>query len=158
MTQAASSFSSAPAVNEEIIFQQVLGTRREHKIGVGRTLSQRVHDNTSSSSSCSEKSSVRVDPHVEEYLRRLYEQNLQMYESHRMMQQLLAQLHPNIQFSIITCPEPYISLGHPTPPGPLPLPDAGDDDASDTANLGDLFFIFLFYNFVIKLHLILLMK
>ena len=96
MTDIAYSSSSAPAVNEEIILEQVLGTRRRHKTRVGCTLSQRVHSSASSSSSYSEGSTVRVDPAVEEYLRRSYEQNLQMYESHRMMQELLAQLHSNI--------------------------------------------------------------
>ena len=74
---------------------------------------------------------MRVDPAVKEYLHRSYEQNLQMYESHQMMQQLLAQLHPNIQFPTITSPKPFVPLG------PLPLPDASKDDASDAANLGD---------------------
>ena len=54
-----------------------------------------------------------------------------MYESHQMMQELLAQSHPNIQFSTLTCTEPYV------PPGSLPLPDAADDDTNDTTNLGD---------------------
>ena len=51
--------------------------------------------------------------------------------SHWMMQQLLAQLHPNIQFPTITCPELHVPLGHPTPPYPPPPPNAGEDDASD---------------------------
>ena len=74
---------------------------------------------------------AHVDPAVEEYLRRSYEQNLHIYGSHRMMQQLLAQLHLNIQFPTITRSELFV------PPGPPPLPDAGEDDASDVANLGD---------------------
>ena len=147
MTHVASSSSSAPAVNEEIILEQVLGTRRGHKTGVGRTLSQRVYSGASSSSSHSEGSTSLLDPAVEEYLRRSYEQNLQMYESQRLMQQLLTQLHPNIQFPTITRPEPFVPPGSrpPPPPGsrpPPPLgsqppPDEGDDVASDTTNLGD---------------------
>ena len=64
-----------------------------------------------------------------------------------MMQQLLTQLHPNIQIPTITRPEPFVPLGsQPPPPSgsrPLPLPgsqpspDEGDDAASDAANLGD---------------------
>ena len=80
----------SPAINKEVILEQVLGTRRGHKTGVGHTLSQRVHASTSSSSSRLEGSSVCMDLNVEEYLCRSYEQNLQMYESYRMMQQLLA--------------------------------------------------------------------
>ena len=76
MTHVASSSSSALAINEEIILEQVLVTCRGHKTGVGRTLSQRVHSDTSSSSSHSEGSTARVDPAIEEYLRRSYEQNL----------------------------------------------------------------------------------
>ena len=72
MTHVASSSSSAPAVNEEIILEQVLGTRRGHKTGVGHTLSQRVHDDASSSRSHSEGSTVCVDPVVEKYLRQSY--------------------------------------------------------------------------------------
>ena len=68
MTNVASSFSSAPAVNEEIILEQVLNTRRGHKTEVGCTLSQRVHGGASSSSSRLEGSLARVDPAVEEYL------------------------------------------------------------------------------------------
>ena len=96
-----------------------------------------------------------MDPTVEEYLRRSYEQNLQMYESQRMMQQLLTQLHPNIQFPTITRPEPFVPTGSrpppppgsrpppppgshpPAPPGSQPPLDEGDDAASDAANLGD---------------------
>ena len=72
-----------------------------------------------------------MDPAVEKYLRRLYEQNLQMYESQLIKQQLLTQLHPNIQFRTITRPELFV------PPGPCPSPDDGEDAASDAANLGD---------------------
>ena len=82
MMNVTSSSSLAPAVNQEIILEQVLDTRRVHKTGVGRTLSQRVHSDVSSSSSHSKGFMARVDPAVEEYLRRSYEQNLQMYESH----------------------------------------------------------------------------
>ena len=85
MTNVVSSSLSAPAVNEEIILEQVLGTRRWHKTGVGCTLSQRVHSGTSSSNSYSEESTEHVDPAVEEYLRRSYEHNLQMYESQQIM-------------------------------------------------------------------------
>ena len=64
-----------------------------------------------------------------------------MYERQRMMQQLLTQLHPNIQFSTITHPEPFVPPGsrpRPLPPsGSQPPPDEGDDAASDAANLGD---------------------
>ena len=75
MTQSGSSSSSAPAVNEEDILEQVLGTRRGHKIVVSRTLSQRIHHGAiSSSSSHSEGTSDRVDLHVEEYLQRSYKQ------------------------------------------------------------------------------------
>ena len=73
MKNVASSSSSAPTVNEEIILEQVLSTRQGHKTGVGRTLSQRVHDDASSFSSRSEWPMTRVDPAVKEYLRRLYE-------------------------------------------------------------------------------------
>ena len=96
MTNVASDSLSAPAVNEEIVLKQVLSTRRGHKTGVGRTLSQRVHSGASSSSSYSEGSTTCVDLAVKEYLRRSYEKNLQMYESQRIMHQLLTQLHPNI--------------------------------------------------------------
>ena len=72
-TSVASSSSSAPTVNEEIILEQVLGTCRGHKIGVGRTLSQRAHSGASSSSSSLEGSTVCVDLVVEEYLPRSYE-------------------------------------------------------------------------------------
>ena len=139
MTNVASSSLSAPAVNEEIILEHVLSTRQEHKTRVGRTLSQRVHSGTSSSSSHSKGSTALVDPAMEDYLRRSYEHNLQMYESQRMMQQLLTQLHPNMQFPTITRPEPFILLGSrpPPPPGSQPSPDEGDDAASDAANLGD---------------------
>ena len=150
MKQCASNTSSAPAVNKEGILEQVLGTRRGHKTRVGCTLSQRIYHDTSSSSSHSEGTSARIDPHVEEYLHQSYEQNLQMTDSHRMMHQLLAQLHPNIQFPMITHLEQYNSLG------PLAPPNAGDDDddTSNTTNLGDSqlfskFFIF----FCIKLTL-----
>ena len=81
MTHVASSSSSASVINEEIIIEQVLGTRQGHKTGAGRTLSQRVYSDASSSRSQSEGSIVRVDPAVEEYLRHSYEQNLQMYEN-----------------------------------------------------------------------------
>ena len=47
------------------------------------------------------------------------------------MQQLLTQLHLNIQFPTITRPEPFVPLGS------WPLPDDGDDAASNAANLGD---------------------
>ena len=106
---------------------------------MGLTLSQRVHSDASSSSSRSEGSTTCVDLAVEEYLRRSYEQNLQMYESQRMMQQLLTQLHPNIQFPTITRLEPFVPLGsRPSPPpSSQPLPNNGDDAASDAANLGD---------------------
>ena len=131
MKDVASSSSLAPAVNEEIILEQVLGTRRGHKTRVGRTLSQRVHSSASSSSSRLEGSMARVDPAIEEYLRRSYEQNLQMYESQQIMQKLLAQLYPNIQFPTITHPEPFV------PPSPRPLPNDGEDAASDAPNLED---------------------
>ena len=106
MMNVASSSSSALAVNEEVILEQVLGKRRGHKTGVGDTKSQRVHSGASSSSSRSEGSTVRVDPTVEEYLSRSYEQNLQMYES----QQIMQQLHPNIQFLTITRLESFVPL------------------------------------------------
>ena len=48
-----------------------------------------------------------------------------------MMQELLAQLHPNMQFPMITRSESFVPLG------PPPSPDTGDDDSSDAANLGD---------------------
>ena len=38
MTQVPSSSSSAPAINEEVILKQVLGTRRGHKTSVARKL------------------------------------------------------------------------------------------------------------------------
>ena len=60
-------------------------THRGHKTGVDCTLAQSVLSSSSSSISLLEGSSARVDPHVEEYLRQSYEQNLQIYESHRMM-------------------------------------------------------------------------
>ena len=60
-----------------------------------------------------------------------------MYESHRMMQKLLAQLHPNIQFPMITRPETYVPQSPLPSPGPPPPLDAVDDYASDVANLGD---------------------
>ena len=60
-----------------------------------------------------------------------------MYKSHRMMQELLAQLHLNIQFPTITHLEPYALLGPLPPPGSPPPLDAGDNVASDAANLGD---------------------
>ena len=154
MTQSASSSSSAPAVNDEGILEQVLGTHQGHTNGVGRTLSQWIHHGTSSSSSHSEGTSACVDQHIEEYLRRSYEQNLQIYESHRMMQELLAQLHSKIQFPTITHLESYVPPSALPPPGP-PFPlDVDDDDASDVTNLGDsqLFYIF-FYSFCIKLTL-----
>ena len=61
-----------------------------------------------------------------------------MYENQRMMQQLLTQLHPNIQFLMITRLEPFVPPGsRPSPPlGSQPPPDEGDDAASNTANLG----------------------
>ena len=52
------------------------------------------------------------------------------------MQELLAQLHPNIQFLTITHPEQYVPSGPLPPPGPQPPPDADDDD-DDATNLGD---------------------
>ena len=115
MTNVTSNSSSAPAVNEEIILEQVLGTRRGHKTGVAHILSQRVHSDASSSSSRLEGSTVCVDPAVEEYLRRSYE-NLQIYKSLRMIQELLTQLHSNIQFPTITHPKLFV------PPGLRPLP------------------------------------
>ena len=80
-----------------------------------------------------------MDLAVEEYLRRSYEQNLQMYESQRLMQQLLTQLHPNIQFPTITRPKPFVPPGSQPPPllGSQRPPDEGDDVTSDAANLGD---------------------
>ena len=152
MTQSASSSSLVPMVNEEVILEQVLSTSQEHKTRVGRTLSQRVHPGISLSWSCSEGTSACVDQHVEEYLCQSYEQNLQIYESHRLMHQLLAQLHPNIQFPKITRLELYVPPGHSTPLVPPPLPDAVDDDASNAMNLGDsqLFQIF-FLVFCLKL-------
>ena len=48
-----------------------------------------------------------------------------------MKQELLAQLHPNIQFPTITRPELFV------PPGPSPPPDDGEDDTRDVANLED---------------------
>ena len=131
MTQSASNSSLAPEVNEEGILEQVLSTHRGHETVVGLTLSQRIHQGTSSSSSHSKGSSTSVNLYVEEYMCRSYEQNLQMYESHRMMQELLAQPYPNIQLPTITRPEPYVD---PSPPSP---PNVGDDDASDTTNLED---------------------
>ena len=130
MTNVASSSSSALAINEEIILEHVLSTRRGHKTGVGHTLSQRVHSGASSSSSLSEGSTGHGSS-CEEYLRRSYEQNLQMYESQRIMQELLTQLHLNIQFLMITRPEPFVPLGL------RPPPHDGEDAASDAANLGD---------------------
>ena len=116
MTHVASSSSSAPVINEKIILEQILRTRRGHKTGAGRTLSQRVYSDASSFRSQFEGSIVCVDPVAQEYLCRSYEQNLQMYENQRMIQQLLTQFHPNIQFPTITCPEPFV------PPGFRPLP------------------------------------
>ena len=46
------------------------------------------------------------------------------------MQQLLTQLYPNIQFLMITRPEPFV------PPGSQPLHDEGADATSDATNLG----------------------
>ena len=135
MTNVLSSSSSALAVNEEIILEQFSAHVEDTRLEC--TLSQRLHGDSSSFSSRSDGSSACVNPHVEEYLRQSYEQNLQMYESHRMMQQLLTQLHPNIQFPTINDPVSYVHPGHPTSPGPLPPPDSGEDDASDTTNLRD---------------------
>ena len=148
MIQSTSSSSSAPAVRKKGILEQVLGTRQGHKTGVGHTLSQRIHHgSTSSSSFRSEGISARVNPNVEEYLRKSYEQNLQMCESYRMMQELLVQLYPNIQFPTITHSEPYVPPVPLSPLGPPPPLDASNDDASDAANLGDnyLFYIFFLY-------------
>ena len=131
MTNIVSSSLSAPAVNEDIILKLILGTRRGHKTGVGRTLSQRTHSGAPSSISRSEGSTVRVDLVVEEYLHQSYEQNLQIYESQRIMQELLTRLHPNIQFPVITRSELFV------PPSPQPLLDDGEDAASNAANLGD---------------------
>ena len=39
---------------------------------------------------------------------------------------------------MITRPESYVPPGHLTPPGPPSRPDAGEDDANNTVNLGDL--------------------
>ena len=47
------------------------------------------------------------------------------------MQELVAQLQPNIKFPTITHPEPDVR------PGPPPSPDVGYDDANDAANLRD---------------------
>ena len=156
MTQSTSSSSSTPAFNEKGILEQVLDTRRGHKTGVGHTLSQMIHHcATSSFSSRSEGTSACVDPHVEEYLRRSYEQNLQMYESHRMMLELLAQLYPTIQFLTITRPEPYVPPCPQPPPGPPP-PDASDDDANDATNFRDhqLSYVYIYiYIFYIRLTL-----
>ena len=54
-----------------------------------------------------------------------------MYESHQMMKEFLAQLYPNIQFSMITRLESFV------PPGPPPPPDDSKEDASDAVNPGD---------------------
>ena len=139
MTNVASSSSSAPIVNEEIIPEQVLGTHWGHKTGMGRILLQRIHSGASSSSSHSEGSTARVDPDVKEYLRCSYEQNLQMCESQQMMQQLLTQLYSNIQFRTITLPKLFVSPGSwpPLPPSSQHPPNKGDDAASDAANLGN---------------------
>ena len=63
------------------------------------------------------------------------EKHLQMYKSQQMMQQLLTQLHPNIQFPTITRPEPFV---------PQPPPDDGDDAISDAANLRDKVWIYFY--------------
>ena len=153
MLQSASSSFSTPVVNEEVILEQVLDTRRRHKIGVAGTLSQRVHPDTSWSGSRQVGTPACVDLHIEVYLHQSCQQNLHMYENHRIMQQLLAQLYTNIQFLTITRPDPYIPLGHSTRLGPSPPPDGGDDDANEVTNLGDsqLFQIFFFLVFCIKL-------
>ena len=90
---------------------------------------------------------MRVDPAVEKYLRRSYEQNLRVYKSKRIMRQLLTQLHPNIQFQMITRPESFLPPSSwPSPPsgsqlpahlGSQPSPNEGDDAANDAANLRD---------------------
>ena len=56
-----------------------------------------------------------------------------------MMWQFLTQLHPNIQFPMITRLELFVLPGSRPlpPPGSQPPPDEGDDVTSDATNLGD---------------------
>lgn len=139
--------SAVEAVNEQDIIEQALGTRKGNKTGEGQKLPQRVYrgDALSSGSRSAGSSTIRSDPHVEEYLQQSYQQNLHMYESFRMMQYLMAQMHPNIQFPSVTPPVPY---DHPSPPPPNPSDD-NDDDSSDAANLEDLIFInIIIYTFI----------
>ncbi|EXB77017.1 hypothetical protein L484_014143 [Morus notabilis] len=109
--------------------------KRGHKIGVGCTLPQKVYrgDASSSGSRSARSSSARFDPHVEEYLQRTYQQNLQMYESLRMMQDIMSKMHSNMTFPAVTPPEPYVRPDHP----PLNPSDDNNDNSSDAANLGD---------------------
>ena len=75
MQFATSRSSAARAVNEEDIMEQFLGTRRGHKTGMGRTLSQKIYqgDASSSGSRLTRSSMTHSDPHVEEYLQQSYQ-------------------------------------------------------------------------------------
>ena len=81
MTQSVFSSLSAPAVNEEGILEQVLSTGQGHKTGVGCTLSQRIHDDTSLSSSRSEGTSAHVDLHRRISVHILWAEPLDVRES-----------------------------------------------------------------------------
>ncbi|XP_024021575.1 homogentisate solanesyltransferase, chloroplastic [Morus notabilis] len=114
-------------VNEEDIMEQFLGTSRGHKTGVGPILPQNIYrgDASSSGSRSARSSTTRSDPHVEEYLQQSYQQNLQLYESIRIMQDFITHMHPNMTFPAVTRLVSYVCPSHP-PPNPS---DDNDDDS-----------------------------
>ncbi|EXB29336.1 Homogentisate phytyltransferase 2 [Morus notabilis] len=119
--------SAAGIVNEEDIMEQFLGTSRGHKTGVGPILPQNIYrgDASSSGSRSARSSTTRSDPHVEEYLQQSYQQNLQLYESIRIMQDFITHMHPNMTFPAVTRLVSYVCPSHP-PPNPS---DDNDDDS-----------------------------
>ena len=138
-SQSASASAGQSPLNVEGKIKQVLGTHRGHKIGVGPTLPQRMVAGASSSASSQsdETSSSYIDPRVQQYLNRQYEHSLKIYESHRMIQQLMAQMHPEIQFPSISHPKPFDPLRPPPPTNQDSNEDDDDVDASGAADLGD---------------------
>jgi len=116
--------------------EQVLGTRRGHKKGVGPMLSQKHYSGASPSSAGSfsdATSSAQPDAaRMDHYLKKSYQEQMKIYDNQVKMLELWSRMQPNIQLPTISRPEP-VNLDAPLPPSDDDSPD--DDAVGDAANL-----------------------
>ncbi|EXC15933.1 hypothetical protein L484_015734 [Morus notabilis] len=106
--------------------------RGDSWIGVGLTLSQKHYSGASPSSAGSfsdTTSSAQPNSRMDRYLKKLYREQMKIYDNQVKMLELVFKLQPNIQLPTIARPEP-VDLD-------APLPPSDDDNLDDDSAVGD---------------------